>query len=484
MEKVATGVAGLDKVLEGGVTAGRLYLVEGDPGAGKTTLAMQFLREGARLGEQGLYIGLSETRVELLDIIASHGWEQPAWEVRELGVPEEFNAPDSQYTIFQPAEVELGSTTQAILEAVGEVRPKRLVIDSLSEMRLLAQSSFRLRRQILALKQFLASKDCTTFLIDDRNPVQSESQVQTIVHGVVTLEHLAPEFGAERRRLEVKKLRGQSFAGGYHDFRIATGGIQVYPRLVAAGHTPAPSRRNLASGIASLDALLGGGLDFGTSTLLMGPTGAGKSSLATQYTVAAVAQGIRAAAFTFDETEETYLRRAEGMNLDLREAVREGKLELTQIDPAQMSPGEFAACVVAAVDRGARLVVIDSLNGYLNAMPEERFLTAQLHELLTYMGSQGVATLLLMAQTGVVGPSMQSPVDASYLADSIVLFRYYEAFGGLHKAISVLKRRIGPHEETIRELSISAGGLSVGAPLKQFHGVLLGVPNLMSWDGS
>lgn len=477
---VATGVEGFDHVLGGGFTADRMYLIEGDPGAGKTTLALSFLLEGVRRGDPVLYVTLSETKSELLAVAHSHGWSLDGVNLLELVAPEESLASDAQLTMFHHSEVELSETTQAVLAEVERYKPRRVVFDSLSEMRLLAQNPLRYRRQILALKQFFTGRNCTVLLLDDRTSDMTDLHLQSIAHGVVSLEQLAPEYGAERRRLRVIKLRGMRYQGGYHDFIIERGGLRVFPRLVAAQHHHEFTRTSLQSGVAELDSLLGGGLDRGTSTLLVGPAGCGKTTLATQYALAATLRGECAALFTFDETIGTLRARCNAIGLPFDEQVEAGRLLVQQIDPAELSPGEFVHVVRRAVEpdcgNPASVVVIDSLNGYLNAMPEERNLIIQLHELLTYLAQQGVVTLLLMAQHGLVGNSMTSPVDASYLADAVVLMRFFEAQGRVRKAISVMKKRTGGHEDTIRELRIDNHGIHVGEPLRRFQGVLSGVP--------
>lgn len=476
-ERLKTGDAGLDAILEGGLPANRLYLVEGDPGAGKTTLALKFLLEGAERGEPVLYVTLSETREEIEGVADSHGWSLDGLDIYELIPSEESLKAETQYTIFHPSEVEFGETTTAVLDEVERIQPRRIVFDSLSEMRLLARDPLRYRRQILALKQYFAGRQCTVLLLDDRTSTGSDLQVRSIAHGVIELEQLALDYGTERRRVRIVKLRGSHYRGGYHDFKIETGGVVVYPRLVAAEHRPDFPRGSVESGVPELDMLLGGGLDRGTSTLILGPAGSGKSSIAAQFAAAAAGRGERAASFLFDEGVNTYLMRSTGLGREMRELVESGNMSLQQIDPAELSPGEFSHFVRRAVERdGARMVVIDSLNGYLQAMPDERFLTVQMHELLTYLNQQGIVTLLVMAQHGFMGTNMGTPVDVSYLADSVLMLRFFEARGTMRRAISVIKKRTGYHENTIREMRMSASGIAVGKPLKDFQGVLTGVP--------
>lgn len=476
---MATGIEGLDNILEGGFPANRIYLIEGDPGTGKTTLALQFLLEGARLGQRTLYVTLSETKEELISVAESHGWSLDGIDIYELVPPEDSLKPESQYTIFHPSEIELGETTSAVLKEVERIKPKRVVFDSLSEMRLLAREPLRYRRQILALKQYMNGRESTVLLLDDRTSSSRDLQVQSIAHGVVLLEHLAVEYGAERRRMRVIKLRGSRFRGGYHDFNIETGGVRVFQRLVASEHRRREFVKEcITSDVPELDALLGGGLDRGTSTLLLGPAGSGKSSLAAHFAAAAAARGERTAVFIFDEIFETYIARANGIGINMRGYVDDGLIKLQQVDPAELTPGEFAHAVRSVVDEdSARIVVIDSLNGYLNAMPEERFLIIQMHELLTYLNQQGVVTLLIMAQHGFLGSTMGTPADVSYLADGVLMLRYFEAGGSVRRALSVVKKRSGAHENTIRELEISTTGLRVGLPLSGFQGVLTGVPS-------
>jgi len=472
--RASTGIPGLDYALDGGLPVNRVYLVQGDPGAGKTTLAMQFLLDGVRRGEQGVYATLSETEEELRDVAGSHGWGLDGITICDLQTAEESLKADSQYTLFHPSEIELSETTRTVLAAVERVHPARVVFDSLSEIRMLARDSLRYRRQILALKHYFTGRCCTVFLLDYRTPQGGEFQLQSLTHGVLTLEHLAPEYGGQRRRLRVQKVRGVSFRDGYHDFSIETGGLVVYPRLVAAGQRRSFAREPVESGIAELDALLGGGLERGTSTMLLGPSGVGKSTLAMQYVQAAAVRGERAAVYVFDETPESWLARAGGLGMELGRQVEAGAVELRQIDPAQLSPGEFAHLVCTAIDGGTRVVVVDSLNGYLNAMPEERFLSLHVHELLAYANQQGAVTVLVMAQNGIVGTGLEAPVELSYLADTVVLLRYFEAAGRVRHAISVVKKRTGAHEKTVRELRLQPPGVQVGRQLTEFTGVLTG----------
>jgi circadian clock protein KaiC len=478
---VPTGISGLDDILRGGLPKNCLYLITGAPGTGKTTLAMQFLLEGVRAGERCLYVTLSESKAEIGKVARSHGWDISKIGLSEL-VPSEHNlSPDAQITVFNPSELELGETTQAMIRAVNEHEPDRVVLDSLSELRLIAQNPLRYRRQVLALKQFFGGHDCTVLMLDDRTGGVEDDHLLSIAHGVVHLEQLANQYGAERRRLRVSKMRGVSFRGGYHDFAIRRGGLDVYPRLVAAEHAAEFADVEVSSGNAQLDSLLCGGIPRGTSTLLLGPAGTGKSSVATQFATATVARGERVAMFVFDETAGTLRSRSRKLGMPLDSAIDKGLLSVQRIDPAELSSGEFAATVRRAAEGAdtlgipASMIVVDSLNGYLNAMPEERFLTAQLHELLSYLGQLGVVTILTVSQTGMVGP-MASPVDTTYLADNVIFFRYFEASGAVRRAISVIKKRSGAHERTIRELDMTAGGIVIGDPLIEFQGILTGVP--------
>ncbi len=473
---ISSGIPELDRVLGGGVTPNRFYMIEGIPGSGKTTLGLQFLQAGAQAGERVLYITLSETEEEIRAIAQSHGWNLDGVQVLEVIPNEQTLLPAEQYTVFQPDEVELGETTKSILAQVERIKPSRVVFDSLSELRLLAGSALRYRRQMLGLKQFFAGRQCTVFVLDDRTATSEDPQLQSIAHGIVALEQWNPPYGAERRRLRVVKYRGVPFVGGYHDFRIRRGGLDVYPRLVAADYRGEDHAGAVTSGIAGLDDVLGGGLERGTSTLVTGAPGTGKSTIAVAFAAAAAQRGERAAVFLFDENLATLHKRMAGLGWDLEALAATGRLTLHPIDPAELSPGEFVHRVAGiSRDERASVVVLDSLNGYLNAMPDERFLTTQLHELLTFLGHHGTTTLLVSVQQGLVG-QMTSPVDASYLADTVLLLRYFEAGGRVRQALSVLKKRSGAHERTIRELDLGTDGLRVGAPLHDFHGVLTGVP--------
>ncbi len=472
-----TAVPGLDDILNGGLARGRLYLVEGVPGSGKTTLSMQFLIEGARLGEPVLYITLSETRDELETVAASHGWDISGVSIRELLPDQGSLEADEQYTMYHPSEVELAATTKVILEDVERLKPTRVVFDSLSELRLVAGNPLRYRRQILALKQYFAGRNCTVILLDDMTATDHDLHVQSIAHGVIMLQHLSPEYGAERRRLRVIKYRGRQFRGGFHDYLIRKGGLLVFPRLIAAEHRGRVAAAKLESSVKELDDLLGGGIEEGTSTLIVGGAGTGKSTIGAQFCVAAATRGEKSIIFMFDESPNTLFSRCAGMGIDVEGQVRAGLIEIVQVDPAELSPGEFTHLIREAVETSkVKIVVVDSLNGYLNAMPEERFLTIQLHELLMYLSQQGVATLLIGAHHGVIGSQMQAPVDASYLADAVILLRYFESRGEVRQAISVVKKRGGIHERTIREFGMHEGRIQVGEALREFRGVLTGVP--------
>jgi circadian clock protein KaiC len=476
LSKISTGNAGLDDILGGGVDPERMYLFEGQPGSGKTTLALQFLLEGVRNGEPTLYITLSETVRELRLVAKRHGWSLEGVTVFELVPAETSLDPSQELTVLHPAEMELSETTQMIFDQVEALSPGRIVIDSLSELRLLAQSPLRYRRQILALKHFFSKRKSTVVLLDDLSSQQNDLQLHSIAHGVVLLEQLAIDYGAQRRRLRVVKMRGIDFKGGFHDFTIRRGGLRIYPRLVAAEHHVEFDAELVSSGNAELDAMLGGGLERGTNSLLIGAAGVGKSSLALTYAVAAAARGEHSAIFAFDEGKGTMSARARTLGLPLDEEVRAGLIDIQQIDPAEMAPGEFASAVLRSVETDhSRVVIIDSLNGYLNAMPDERFLILQMHELLAYLGQRGVLTILVLAQHGLIGP-MESPLDISYLADGVLMLRYFEFDGTVRRALSVVKKRSGNHEHTIREFNLSRHGVTVGPPLRGFRGIFSGTP--------
>ncbi|WP_407519117.1 ATPase domain-containing protein [Methylobacterium oryzisoli] len=473
--RISTGVLGLDEVLCGGLTPSRLYLLEGNPGTGKTTLALQLLREGAARGERTLYVTLSETTDELRSAAATHGWSLDGIEIYEL-VNEMGLDPDSEQSILHPSEIELGETVKEVFARVEDLRPDRVVFDSLSELRLLAQNPLRYRRQILALKQFFAKRACTVLMLDDRTSETGDLQLHSIAHGVVSLEQTPREFGSERRRLRIVKMRGIKFRGGYHDFVLETGGIQVFPRLIAAEHHSTFDAKARSTGSDELDLLLGGGLVPGTNTLLLGPSGVGKTTTAIRCMLAALERGEKATYYLFDEGLATLLVRSAKLGMDLAPHIEGGRLTITQIDPAELSPGEFSSMARQAVEeRGSTFVVVDSLNAYLHAMPGEEFLILQMHELLSYLNQQGITTLLVLGQHGVVG-EVRTDVDLSYLSDCILLFRFFEAKGEVRTALSVVKSRVNAHERTIREMKLSGHGIQVGEALTDFEGVLTGLP--------
>jgi len=478
----ASGIGGLDEILLGGFERDNLYLIEGTPGSGKTTLAMQFLIEGARLGETCLYISLSETEAELRRSAQSHGWGLEGITLLEIA-PLEAD-PDQQQRLLHPSEVELGHTVNLITQAVEAAKPDRVVIDALTEVRLLAEDPFEYRRQILMLKRFFSRSDCTVLALDDLTDAAPGLHLHSVVHGVLSLEPRRMEYGAVRRRLSIVKLRGVNFRSGYHDYVIRTGGIEIYPSLVASEHQGNFAPEAQSSGVAALDALLGGGLRRGTSTLLIGPSGVGKSTLAIQYALAATDQDGKAAMFAFDESYRTAAERASGLGLDLGGAKQAGKLAWTELSPTTLSPGEFVSKVRREVSSGAGVVIIDSLNSYIASMPGEEALVLHMHELLAYLGNEGIVTILIMAQHGLVGETY-APLDLSFMADSIVLLRYFEAGGEVRKAISVLKSRSGRHETTIREYQLASGaGVEVGPPIREFQGVLTGVPTFVGGPDS
>jgi circadian clock protein KaiC len=474
--RLKTGISGLDDILCGGLPRNRVYLVQGDPGVGKTTLALQYLLEGRAQGEVCLYVTLSESADELQAVARSHGWSLEGIDVYEMSVVDAGIGDDGENTLYVPAEVELGERMLKLLAEVDRVKPSRIVIDSCSELRLLAQSPLRFRRQILALKQDLVKRQCTILLLENPVAAGGDALLQSLVHGVITMEQWPPLYGPERRRLRIVKMRELAYRGGYHDMMLEKRGVIVHPRLVAAEHQGQFLDGKASSGVPELDALLGGGIDRGTSTLIMGPAGSGKSALVSQFAVAAARRGERVALFTFDEGTGTLFARAAGIGMDLAGHVEAGRIFVQQVDPAELSPGEFVSIVRRVVEvEGTRMVVIDSLNGYLQAMPEEPFLPAQLHELSSYLRQRGVVLLMVVAERGLVG-TMEAPVDVSYIADGVIVTRYFEAAGRVRKAISAVKKRAGRHEDTIREFNLGPKGFTVGPPLVQFHGVLTGIP--------
>ncbi|WP_380872333.1 circadian clock protein KaiC [Sphingomonas sp. DBB INV C78] len=478
-DKANFGISGLDDITSGGLARGRLFRLEGSPGTGKTTIATQFLMAGVAAEERSLYITLSETEDELRLGAASHGWSLEGIEIFELVPPESLLDDDQQQSLLYSSDLELGETTKRIFEAFERIKPERVVLDSLSEIRLLAQSSLRYRRQILALKHYFARSTATVLMLDDLSSEANDRTMHSVAHGVIRLEELSPEYGAERRRLRVIKYRGQRYRGGHHDFVIDTGGVRVFPRLVAAEHKSNFDREVLPSGLPELNALLGGGVERGSSVLILGPAGTGKSLLALTFVVSAINRGESAAMFVFDEELGLLFQRALGLGIDLQAMVDTGRLAIEQVDAAELTPGELSERVRRCVeDNDAKTVVIDSLNGYQAAMPEEQALVLHMHELLQYLNRQGASTFLTVAQHGLVG-DMKAPVDVTYLADTVVLLRYFEALGRVRRAISVIKKRTGAHEDTIREYRIDQRGITLGEPIMGFQGVLRGVPTLV-----
>ena len=473
---VSSGSLALDYILRGGYASNRVHLIEGEPGSGKTTLGLQFLLEGAAKGEKCLYITLSESRVELLHVAGTHGWDLSGIEIFELVPPELSLDTEREQSIVYASDLELGETVQMVMSEVERVAPARIVFDSLSEIRLLAQGPLRFRRQVLALKHYFAKHQCTVLFLDDLTQTVDDLSLHSLAHGVVRLDQVAVTYGAERRRLRVFKMRGRAFRGGFHDFTIRTGGVEIFPRLVAGSHPEGShAERRAASGISELDALVGGGLDYGTTNLVIGPSGSGKSTLAMQYMFAGLQRGERALFVSFDETERVFHRRSTGLGMDVTPFERSGLFTFRQVDPAELSPGELSALIREQVEAGATMVALDSLSGYQHAMPQEQFMLLQMHETVTYLNQQGVLTFLILAQSGMVG-HMQSPVDLTYLSDAVVLLRFFEAEGEIRRALSILKKRTGAHEATIRELMIDGRGIRVGPKLEGFRGVLTGVP--------
>lgn len=476
-ELASTGIAGLDEILGGGLPRRHLYLIEGVSGTGKTTLALQFVLEGARRGERCLYVSLSETEADLHRTAASHGWSLEGIEVFEMLESEEGGEAE-QYTLFYPSEIELGESTRQMLEAVDRVRPQRVVIDTIAGLRLLAEEPLRYRRQMQALRQFLVERGCTVLILDETDDPRSAGQPRSLVHGIVRLHLDLPEYGPEHRRVHVRKLRGVDFVSGYHDCRLATGGIKVYPRLRAAAYRRQPGKPEmLSSGVPELDTMLGGGLRRGSSALIMGPAGTGKSTLAMSYAMAAAKRGERCTYFIFDESLDSFFLRAEGVGFDFSPFIESGMLRVQPVDPAEMTPGEFAFQLREETEQqDLRLVIIDSLSGYMFAMPHERFLDLHLHELMSYFSGKGVTTLFTLVQHGLLGQEVTTSSELSYIADALILLRYFEVHGTVRKAVSVFKNRSGPHENTIRDFIVDSAGLRFGDPLHDFQGVLSGIP--------
>jgi circadian clock protein KaiC len=474
-EKISTGIDGLDRILGGGLPKHRAYLVHGGYGTGKTTLALQFLREGIRRGERVLFVSLLQSHSELEDVFQSHGWTSQGIEV--LNLPKELQSEAAEdQTLFNPADIDLSEATELIRRAIAEQEPQRLVVDSISELAVLVQDPFRLRRHILAMKQQIADADCTALFTINETEVEQTASLKTLMHGVIRLASETPDFGRVARRLEVSKLRGMPFNGGFHDFMIRTGGLEVFPRLTpVAADEPVADWSRITSGNEALDALLGGGLEAGTACMLTGTTGTGKTTLATAYVKAAADRGEKAAVFCFDERRSTFIHRAANLGLDLREHLDSGRLQLHEVNVGEVSAGRLTETIRRLVDEeGVKLVVIDSVSGYLNAMPGQRELMVQLHELLSHLGHRRVLTFLIVSMHGLYGTG--ETVDASYLADTVVMMRHFEAAGEIRRCVSVIKKRHGPHESTIREISSGPGGLVVGPPLQEFTGVLTGSP--------
>ncbi|MBD8698085.1 ATPase domain-containing protein [Stenotrophomonas sp. CFBP 13718] len=481
---VATGTTGLDTILRGGLPASRLYLLEGQPGSGKTTLALQFLLKGAELGERCLYVTLSETADELAEVAHSHGWSLDGLHLFELAAAQNVLGDGQQQSVLHPWEVELDGTIKLIQAEVERLKPTRIVFDSLSELRLLAQDSLRYRRQVLALKQYFSPRNITVFLVDDLTGGERDAHLHSLCHGVISLERVTLDFGAARRRMQVQKLRGVNFIAGYHDLALVKGGMRIFPRLIASEHHVPFVGDPISSGVAGIDALLDGGPLRGTSTLLTGPPGSGKTNVALKYVATACERGERCCVFEFDERTGTLLTRAKALGMDLQAHIDSGLLELRQMDPAELSPGEFAWAIRECVEeRDCKLIVLDSLNGYLSSMPQEKQLMLQMHELLSYLNQSGVVTFFINPQNGLVGSMSTGNLNVSYMADTVIMFRYFEAGGRIRKAISVIKSRSGAHEDSIRELRIDAGGLRLSEPLKDFSGILTGTPQYVGESG-
>jgi circadian clock protein KaiC len=477
--KLKTGVSGLDEILGGGLPKNQLFLVQGKPGTGKTTLALQFLLEGARQNKKTLYITFSETHIELENVATSHGWDLSQIEILELSTISAETSRQTRNTLFNPSEIELSKIISLLLTKIKEVKPERLVFDSVSELRLLAETSLRYRRQMLAFKEFFITNKSTVLFLDDLTTEAGDVHVQSIVHGVLLLEKFRASYGVERRSFHIVKLRGVAFRGGTHDYLIERGGLRMFPRLVASEHYSHYKPKVFSSGVPALDKLLGGGLDRGTSNLVLGPAGTGKSTLTLKFAVSACERGGRVAIYSFEESIANLVFRGESLGLEVKTHLKSGNLSIRKIDPAELTPGQFAALLLEnTTGKKVDIVVVDSLNGYVHAMPEQQFLMLQLHELLAYLGNQGVVTILVLAQAGIMG-QMHSPLDLTYLADTVVMTRFFEAFGEMKKAIAVVKKRTGRHEKSLRELRITYGGIEVGEVLKDFRGIFSGIPTFL-----
>lgn len=475
-EKCLTGIPGLDEVLRGGLPRDQLFLLQGEPGTGKTSLALQFLLEGARTGEKTLYITFSETKRELEAVAESHGWDLSKISILELSTISEMTS-GNRTTLFHPSEIELSKTVELLFNKIKELNPTRIALDSLSELRMLSETSLRYRRQMLMIKEFFVGRGATVLFLDDLTSNDGDDgQVQSVVHGVLLLEKFRAAYGVERRQFHIVKLRGVNFKGGTHDYVIEKGGLKIFPRLVAADHESSFERKTFSSGVQALDQVLGGGLDSGTGNLIIGPAGSGKSTICIRFAISACERGEKVALYTFEESLSNLVVRAKALDLDIEKHVKSSKLILRKVDPAELTPGQFASILRdSATEQNVEMVIIDSLNGYIHAMPEQQFLMLQLHELLSFLGSRGVVTIMVLAQAGLMG-AMQTPLDLTYLADSVIITRYFEAFGSVKKAISVIKKRTGAHEESLRELRIGKGGVIVGNVLNQFSGIFTGVP--------
>lgn len=475
LQKCTTGITGLDEVLAGGLPRNYLYLLQGRPGTGKTTLALQFLLEGVRLGERCLYVTFSETKAELLEVARSHGWDLDKLDILELSVFATKTATETQNTLFHPSEIELNRVINLLVERITAINPRRVVFDSISELRLLADSSLRYRRQMLSFKEFFIGRGSTVIFLDDLTAEAGDTHVQSIVHGVLLLEKFRAAYGIERRHFHVIKLRGVNFRGGTHDYVIERGGLTIFPRLVAGDHQNEFEEETIGFGVKDLDNLIGGGLTKGSSNLILGPAGTGKSTIALRFAVEAASKGKKVAFFTFEERVGNLIARAQSLEMGLQKFIDNGSIVIEKVNPAELTPGQFTDRVRYANGGKTDVLIIDSLNGYVHAMPEQQFLILQLHELLAYLSDRGVITLMILAQAGIMG-TMQSPLDLTYLADAVILTRFFEAFGSIKKAISVIKKRTGTHEETLREFRIAKGGIEVGKVLRDFRGVFSGAP--------